>query len=80
MKLNVFCVCFTGRNIFELMDKELKARDIPWENCLSLGCDNASVMTGHKKGIIFMIIMSTFQCVSMTKYLYPFSSLIYSEI
>ncbi|XP_021376724.1 uncharacterized protein LOC110465317 [Mizuhopecten yessoensis] len=45
----------TGRNIFGLMDKELKARNIPWENCLSLGCDNASVMTGHKKGVFAFV-------------------------
>lgn len=41
----------TGENIFLLMNKELESRNIPWENCLSLGCDNASVMTGHKKGV-----------------------------
>ena len=35
----------TGENIFKLLDAELKLRQVPWTNCLALGCDNASVMT-----------------------------------
>jgi len=34
------------------METELKSRDIPWSNCMALGSDNASVMTGNKKGVI----------------------------
>lgn len=41
----------TGQNIFNLMDKDLKDRNVTWENCLSMGSDNASVMTGRRKGV-----------------------------
>ena len=41
----------TGEHIFELMDNELTKRDIPWDNCLSFGADNASVMQGLGKGL-----------------------------
>ena len=41
----------TGRNIFRLIEDEFRKRNIPWENCLSLGCDNANVMTGGKEGL-----------------------------
>lgn len=30
----------------------MRSRQIPWEHNLALGCDNASTMTGHKKGVI----------------------------
>jgi len=33
------------------MYKELSTRQIPWTNNLALGCDNASVMTGCRKGV-----------------------------
>lgn len=42
----------TGRKIFDLVDDEFKSNNIPWENCLALGCDNASVMTGKNNGVI----------------------------
>lgn len=45
----------TGKNIFELMNSELIAANIPWQNCLGLGSDNASVMSGHKNGVIAFI-------------------------
>ena len=41
----------TGENIFKLIQEELSGRLIPWKNCLSLGCDNAPVMTGKHKGV-----------------------------
>ena len=41
----------TGENIF-LLEAEFTAHNIPWSNCLSLRCDNASVMTGNKKGVV----------------------------
>lgn len=34
----------TGENIFNLINNEFGAHDIPWEKCRSLGCDNANVM------------------------------------
>jgi len=46
----VVCV-LSGENIFNLINKELTDHAIPWANCLSLGCDNAPVMTGHHKGV-----------------------------
>lgn len=33
------------------MERELSSSQISWENNLALGCDNASVMTGCKKGV-----------------------------
>lgn len=41
----------TGQNIFNLMDKDLRDRNITWDKCLSVGSDNASVMTGCHKGV-----------------------------
>ena len=41
----------TGENIFHLLDDEFASNGVPWENCLALGCDNANVMTGSKKGV-----------------------------
>eukprot|EP00745_Piridium_sociabile_P017086 TRINITY_DN2568_c0_g1_i14.p1 TRINITY_DN2568_c0_g1~~TRINITY_DN2568_c0_g1_i14.p1 ORF type:complete len:672 (-),score=163.69 TRINITY_DN2568_c0_g1_i14:435-2351(-) len=45
----------TGQNIFNLVDDELQVRSIPWNNCISFGCDNAAVMTGRHKGVISFI-------------------------
>lgn len=45
----------TGENIFQLMDSELKSKFIPWDNCISFGCDNANVMTGQKKGVFSFV-------------------------
>ena len=42
----------TGENIFQLLEDELKSRNINWGNCLSLVCDNCNVMTGKNKGVI----------------------------
>lgn len=41
----------TGANIAQLIISELQKFNIPWENCLSLSCDNAPVMVGKKKGV-----------------------------
>ena len=41
----------TGANIFDLMRRELDAHDITLNTCVSFGCDNASVMTGKRKGV-----------------------------
>jgi hypothetical protein len=42
----------TGKNIFNLLDKELQHFDIGWEKCMAVGSDNAAVMTGKHKGVI----------------------------
>ena len=34
----------SGENIFRALDSELKNHGLSWENCLSFGADNASVM------------------------------------
>ncbi|VDI64010.1 Hypothetical predicted protein [Mytilus galloprovincialis] len=53
MREGPFTISTDGsENIFLLIDKELRSRQIPWEHNLALGCDNASTMTGHKKGVI----------------------------
>ena len=41
----------TGENIFRLLDDEFEKNGVSWLNCISLGCDNANVMTGAKKGV-----------------------------
>jgi len=41
----------TGENIFILVKKELDQKDIPIQNCLCFGTDNANVMTGRHKGV-----------------------------
>ena len=45
----------TGESIFNLVDRELVKKNIPWYKCLAFGCDNASVMTGRNKGVIAFI-------------------------
>ncbi|GFO34358.1 Zinc finger bed domain-containing protein 5 [Plakobranchus ocellatus] len=42
----------TGEAIFTLIADVKERNNIPWTNCVALGCDNASVMTGVKKGVI----------------------------
>jgi len=41
----------SGENIFGVLDDALKVHKIPWKNCVSFSCDNASVMTGRHKGV-----------------------------
>ena len=41
----------TGENIFRLLDDEFEKNGVSWLNCISLGCDNANVMAGAKKGV-----------------------------
>ena len=45
----------TGENIFNLQEAELASCDVPWTNCLALGCDNAPVRTGANKGVIAFV-------------------------
>ena len=45
----------TGENIFKLLEAELASRDVPWTNCLAVGCDNALVMTRGNKGVIVFV-------------------------
>eukprot|EP00745_Piridium_sociabile_P042107 TRINITY_DN8429_c0_g1_i5.p1 TRINITY_DN8429_c0_g1~~TRINITY_DN8429_c0_g1_i5.p1 ORF type:complete len:377 (-),score=57.46 TRINITY_DN8429_c0_g1_i5:308-1438(-) len=51
----------TGQNIFNLINAEFQSRRIPWENCLSLGCDSANVMTGKHKGV------NTKECLHLSR-------------
>lgn len=41
----------TGENIAELLKGEFSSKNLKWENVISLGVDNANVMTGKKKGL-----------------------------
>ena len=41
----------TGKGIFDLVDRELSKRGIPWSNCVSFAADNAVVMQGLGKGV-----------------------------
>ena len=38
-----------------MLEAQLASRDVPWTNCLALGCDNALVMTGTNKGVIAFV-------------------------
>nr|KAG5693497.1 hypothetical protein BaRGS_006487 [Batillaria attramentaria] len=40
-----------GKNIFDIMARELKVHNIPWGNCVAFACDNANVMTGRHSGV-----------------------------
>ncbi|XP_064648741.1 uncharacterized protein LOC135500955 [Lineus longissimus] len=48
----------TGKNIFNLLDAEMKDEDepIPWSNCLAFGTDNANVMVGNRKGVFAFMV------------------------
>jgi len=45
----------TGENIAGLIDKCFTKLGVPWKNCVAIGCDNASVMTGCNKGCVTCI-------------------------
>lgn len=45
----------TGEGIFNLLDSELREKNIPWKNCIAFSCDNASTMTGCIKGVVSFI-------------------------
>jgi hypothetical protein len=45
----------TGENIYNLVDEELRRKEIPWKNVMSFAMDNASVMTGKNKGVAAFI-------------------------
>ena len=42
----------SGENIFKLLDEQLTAHSLSWDNCLALGADNANVMSGKNNGVI----------------------------
>ncbi|XP_005092620.1 zinc finger BED domain-containing protein 5 [Aplysia californica] len=60
--LPVLDVSGTGENIFNLLDALLQEGDIPWTNCVSFDCDNASVMTGVHKGVFSFIKKKNPEC------------------
>ena len=41
----------TGENIANLILEALKIAEVPFENCLALGVDNAPVMIGENAGV-----------------------------
>jgi hypothetical protein len=41
----------TGKNIFDVLDNQLKKFAIPWKNCICFESDSASVMLGAHKGV-----------------------------
>ena len=46
----------TGENIVQLLDAEFSVHKIPWTNCISLGADNAPVMSGKDKGVYGLLL------------------------
>ena len=53
----------TGLNIFNLLDSLLEKNSIPWSNCISFGCDSASVNTGVHKGVFSFIKKKNPNCL-----------------
>ena len=45
----------TGNGIFQTINNELTSRRIKWNNCIAIGSDNASVMSGAHRGFISYI-------------------------
>ncbi|KAL8606384.1 hypothetical protein ACOMHN_020538 [Nucella lapillus] len=43
------------KKIFELVDAELQAQGVSWDNCIAFGLDNAPVMTGQNKGVFAFV-------------------------
>ena len=41
----------TRLGIFQSINKALTSAGLSWDNCISVGCDNASVMMGHLNGV-----------------------------
>ena len=46
----------TGKNIGKLILDNLRSKNIPIENCIAFGCDNANVMIGKKNGVASVLI------------------------
>ena len=46
----------TGQNIFNVIDSQLSRYNIPWDNCVCFGSDNANVMVGKKNGVLGHIL------------------------
>ena len=50
MRVLSFCY-ISGEKIFGLIQNEFEVHNIPWDNCLAMGSDNANVMVGKDKGV-----------------------------
>ena len=64
--LSVPCVTeksCTGENIFNTVSEDLRSKNISWKNCVALGCDNANVMSGKKKGFFGFVQKEAPHCV-----------------
>lgn len=48
----------TGENIFRILDDELTACNVQWQNCICFASDNASVMMGKTKGVSAFVTKS----------------------
>lgn len=46
----------TGKDIFDLVDENVKKNNLRWENCVSVCTDGASAMLGHKKGFAAKVL------------------------
>ena len=60
----------SGENIFKLIADEMENAEIPWENCLSLGCDNAAVMVGKNKGVFGYMKVGVYKTLYNNKSMY----------
>jgi zinc finger BED domain-containing protein 5/7/8/9 len=46
----------TGKDIFEMVDANVKKNNLKWENCVSVCTDGAPTMQGRKKGFVSHVV------------------------
>lgn len=46
----------TGKDVFELVDYQVKSRGLKWENCVSVCTDGAPSMQGRHKGFVAYVL------------------------
>jgi hypothetical protein len=46
----------TGKDIFEMVDTNVKKNNLKWENCVSVCTDGAPTMQGRKKGFVSHVV------------------------
>ena len=60
----------TGQNVFKVIDSQLSRYNIPWNNCVCFGSDNAHVMVEKKNGVLGHILAKHGNIFSSGSYLW----------